>query len=178
MMTNSALGDEVTAELDVEAGIDSAVTVTCPDALSFGTTTFNDGEALGADMEISVDKDGALTATNAPELSALGEGQAGRCNVFNSESSNETNISVEYPDVTDNKVALTGRDSALGLESAGSPTDDLVVKLSDPLKITPEIDGNGETSFTITGTLTMPTNAPSQKGGYGGTIEVLGNDSP
>lgn len=176
LMVNAALGADATGELDVEAGIDSAITVKCTQALSFGTTTFNSTTALDTEMNITVDENGSLTATDAPELSALGDGQAGECTLFNATSSNETEIEVSYSETSD--LQLTGRDGVMGLNNAGDPSDKLLVTLDKPSDIVSEVNSDGEATFKVTGTLKVPTNGPSNPGGYGYTIDVTVNDSP
>lgn len=175
LLPNVAMAETAEGELDVEAGIGSAVTVVCTKALSFGTTTFSGSTALQTEMEITVDADGNLSATDAPALSALGDGQAGECTLFNATSSNETNISVTYSETSE--FALGGA-AVLGLDSAGSPSDKLLVTLDDASAIDSEVNSDGEATFKVTGTMKLPTNAPSNTGGYAKTIVVTVNDSP
>ncbi|WP_404417236.1 hypothetical protein LG277_05495 [Vreelandella aquamarina] len=174
MVPGVALAASASGELEVQAGIDNSITVVCNQALSFGITTFTT-DALSTEMTVAVDESGALTATDAPDLSSLGNGQAGECTLFNATPSNETNIGVTFSETSE--FALDG-DGVLGLASAGSPSDDLLVTLDSASEITPEVDGNGQVTFNVTGSLKFPTNAPTNPGGYGGTVDVTVNDSP
>lgn len=177
-MASTAMGETATGELEVEAGIDNSVTVVCEEALSFGATTFSGEAAMDAAMDVSVDENGDLATENAPELVALGtdRAQAGECTLYNSTSSNETNISVTYPDLPGTGgVALTG-EGVMGLDP-GDSTNELTVDLDDPSDITSQVNSNGEATFRVTGTLTIPKNAPADPGGYTTTITVEVNDN-
>lgn len=55
-MANAALGADATGVLDVEAGVDTAITVKRTQALSFGTTTFNSTTALDTEMNTSIEQ--------------------------------------------------------------------------------------------------------------------------
>lgn len=178
-VASTAMGETATGELEVKAGIENSVTVVCTDALSFGATAFNGDTAMASDMEVSVDENGNLSAPDAPELIALGtdRAQAGECTLFNATGLSESDLSVVYPNLPETGgVPLSGED-VLGLDPGSQPTNDLTVDLDAPPNIGAELNSEGEATFKVTGTLTIPKNAPADPGGYATTITVEVNDS-
>lgn len=194
-LPQTALSDPATSDLDVTAGLTDSITVSCPDALSFGVSQIVTGDRGGSN-DVTVTPSGTLT-TNGSGVITGGAGQAGECSVSGSLAAEGTGIRIflkleetlifgdVIPSFEENffyTLSFEGHSGVPLLPAAGSGLGDAALadlpgllltnlQLSDTETRT--LDDRGATTFRIGGRLQIPNNVnTNQLGAHARTITI------
>ena len=174
--SQTALAETATTELQVNAGLAEALTLSCDTAMSFGITRLGNLDRSAVTTLTLDPSNNNLTVTNDDGNVGVtaGEGQAGECIIAGSAAANTTSVTVSFSTPDD----LAGNTSAFGnltAPASGSDISGMAVSITSVTGVT--IGETGGASFNIGGVLTIPATAtPQNMGGYSTTTEVTVND--
>lgn len=180
-LSQTALADTATDELEITAGLTEALTLSCDTALSFGITRLGDLDRGGSnETTITVAAaDGSISVGGTDTGVTAGSGQAGECNISGSSAAQNADVMVQIggEDVGNASTTLNGDNDAFS--GLGEPTPALSLGVAgfelDP--VTPQIDGNGAATFNIGATLTIPgTVIEANLGGYSNEVTISVDD--
>ena len=163
-LSQSALAEEGTGEVEVTAGLAQALKVECNTALDFGTTSLVAGDRSGNTV-ITVAPDGTTT-TSGSDVVSVGTAQVGLCTVTGSQNTAGTFTTKEFQAPTMN--ADSGQTAPD--DGSGNPT----LTVSNFESSSTEIDSNGAADINIGGDLTIPDNLDGDNyGDYSGTVTFI-----
>ena len=171
-LSQTALADTAEGELEIHAGLSTAMTVSCPQALSFGITTLPE-ENRGGETTLTLDPDDdSISVGGQTDDIATGTGQAGECTISGADVNASMTVTVEDGG---SEVGLLEQ-AVLGLDAADAGASISVTSFTtnpDPV----QTDENGNVTFNIGGTMTIPEMIGSTgMGGYVGTATVTVDD--
>ena len=173
-------GDENTAsdELEITAGLDEALTLRCETALSFGITRLETGDRGGTTNLTVPAGGGAISVGGTGDgVSTVGNGQPGQCTISGSAAEADTEVTVTFETGESDSVSLGGDEDAFPPLDAPNTAADLKVSEFETDPGTVQIDGSGEATFNIGGTLEIPGDVVEVNlGGYRGEVTVVVND--
>ncbi|WP_235012753.1 DUF4402 domain-containing protein [Spiribacter roseus] len=161
---------EGSGEMDVNAGLTQALSVTCT-ALNFGTTSIVEGTRAGGGTVVTLAAtDGALTSTGSTAFALDNDSAAthGVCTISGS-GSNTNSFNADITTSVDLSAATgeTGPDTALTDLTVDTFTTDGGAN-----------DGSGGSTINIGGNLTIPDGLLSANmGDYTGTVTVTVDDN-
>lgn len=175
-----AIAEETSGELEIEAGLNEAMSVVCDQPLKFGVTSIRSGDR-GGDTTVELDRKNNDTnlGGNSTNVSAdtTQTAQKGECTLYGSGASDGSTITVTF----DSSDVLLGKDES----SSNAPdkaADGISVgeftATSEP-DLTQEDNGldDGSAPFTIGGTLSIPGTLDRETiGDYSGTVTVNVSD--
>jgi len=178
-LSQNAIADTATDDLEITAGLTEALTLSCDSALNFGITRL--GELTrGGETTLAVSAEtGNLTTGGSTTGVTAGSGSRGVCTIAGSSAAANTSVTVQIGGsaVGDASTTLDGDVSAFsGLDA---PESDATLTV-DSFQLNPadvQIDANGGTSFGIGATLTIPASVSENNlGGYKNTVTISVND--
>lgn len=181
-LSQTALADTASDDLQINAGLIQALTLSCDTALSFGITRLDTLDRSPAITKITLDPTDDTLSISAGSSTGVstGTGQAGVCTVTGSAQSDSSLVTVNVGgeqqapgdasvDLEADGDAFTILDpptEALSLTVDNFQLDDVFVRLTD-----------GEVTFKLGADLTIPAVvAENNLGGYSNTISVFAND--
>ena len=163
--SQTALAEEATGTLAINAGLSEAMTVTCGTALNFGITRVQLSDYSG-DNTIVVAATGGATKGGTGTGVTVGDGAAGECSVSGSSETTGT-ITVSFT-TSEGNITLSKDSNSADLKVGTFTTTD-----GDALQLS-----GGGTTFNIGGTLTIPDNLTLENmGDYTGEVVVTVTDS-
>ena len=172
-----ASGESTSGELEIEAGLNEAMSVVCDQPLKFGVTLIRSGDR-GGHTTVALDRSNNDTnlGGNSENISTdtAGTAQKGECTLYGSGASDGSTITGTFDTSDVTLTRATGSENSANGMKVGTFT---VTSEPDLTQVENGRD-DGSAPFTIGGTLTIPKNAPADPGGYATTITVEVNDSP
>lgn len=169
-------GETASGELEIEAGLNEAMSVVCDQPLKFGVTSIRSGDR-GGKTTVALDRSNNATnlGGNSENISTdtAGTAQKGECTLYGSGASDGSTITVTFDTSDVTLTRATGSENSANGMKVGSFT-----VTSEP-DLTQLDAGNREGSapFTIGGTLTIPGNLDRDTiGDYSGTVTVNVSD--
>ena len=179
-LSQTALAEPATDDLDITAGLTGALTLDCNEPLSFGITRLN---TLGRDGETTLTvsaSDGTITVDGADDgvTTDSGRAQRGECTISGSAAEDKTEVTVTFETGEGDSVSLGQDEDAFGaLDGPGTPLSNLDVGTFETNPETVEIGADGGATFNIGGKLTIPgTVEENNLGGYRGEVTVKVDD--
>lgn len=182
-LSQTALAETASDDLEITAGLIEALTLSCDTALSFGITRLTLEGRTGSTTITVAASDGATTLSGYTSGVTAGTGVAGVCTISGSAADENDPVTVKIGG-TEADLIATG--VSVDLEGNASAFDDLAAP--DPaltgLAVTElglngpvTIDNSGGATFQIGGDLTIPqTVVTGNLGGYSTTITVEVDD--
>ena len=169
--SQTALAEEATGTLTINAGLSEAMTVTCGTALSFGITRVT---GTVPSMTLVMDTAGAITGD--PINVNPGSGTAGVCTLSGSLANDGTTVTVTYGDTPQAGSSASETLSAEGeaFSELAAATEGSELTVNTFTESATAISGGGST-IDIGASLVIP--AGASLGGYQGTIEVTVDDT-
>lgn len=171
-----ASGESTSGELEIEAGLNEAMSVVCDEPLRFGVTSIRSGDR-GGSTSVELDRNNNDTnlggvkdniSTDTTETA-----QKGECTLYGSGASDGSTITVTF-DTSD--VTLT-RATGSGNSANGMKVGSFTVTSEPDLTQVDNGRDDGSAPFTIGGTLTIPRNLDRDTiGDYSGTVTVNVSD--
>ena len=179
------LADIVSDDLQINAGLETGLSLTCFDALTFGVWFVQSGNREGGATLIRIDPNLPGTLPSINRISGLavgvnpGPGQ-GTCTISGSTAADGTELSVDF--VESSVTLIAG--AVLGKNTPVNVSDAIVVSRFRFMPSQSSISGtpkqnanpvlsNGSASFAVGGDLTIPNNLDASNfGGYNGTLTI------
>lgn len=180
-IASNANAETASSDLNVNAGLKEALSLTCGTALSFGITILNVTD-LTSDQTATVATDGTLSGSGGDGTAGLvgseGTVSAGQCTMSGSKASDTSAVTVKYDGETGGEsgasMTLTGENAALGLDGAGGSNTLTVDSFTQSIS---SFDTDGEATIDIGASLTTPSTLDANSlGGYSGTVTVEVDD--
>ena len=177
-LSQTALADTAEDQLEITAGLADALTLSC-DTLSFGITRLGELEQRASETTITVPADGGAISVGGTGdgVSTVGNGQPGQCTISGSAAEADTEVTGTVETGESDSVSLGGDEDAFPPLDAPNTAADLKVSEFETDPGTVQIDGSGEATFNIGGTLEIPGDVVEVNlGGYRGEVTVVVND--
>jgi len=179
-LSQTALADTASDDLEITAGLTEALTLSCETALSFGITRLETGNR-GGTTTLTVDPDGGDITLGGDDTNvSAGTGQAGTCTIAGSSATDGATVTVTIggSSLESADVSLVADANAFsGLGPPGTLLNDLDVSTFATNPGSVVIDSNGGATFNIGGTLTIPAEVTGDNlGGYSNEVTVEVDD--
>lgn len=163
---------KATDDLNVNATLSTAFSISCGTALNFGEITLPIGKNESVSVEIAMDNTQTVTSTGSTtNVSTTGTTAAGSCSIAGGTPNGSVGITYLNDDDTDVDEITLGGDGSIETALNDLKVDTFVP--SEDSNVTGTLDGDGKGTIDIGATLQIPANLDADNmGDYSGLISV------